>query len=129
MAARIRETTTGTVRASIIICHAASTAAAVWVVVVVVEEDRFGGGGSFEGCRCEFFVEFAGAPTPDAVSDEGNDEGKPEQSDDAENASYSSGVGKESKMKFWLDNISNKNEFERKTKYSSWKNSTFARPE
>jgi hypothetical protein len=97
MAARIREDTTGTVTASIIISYAASTPdVAVWVVVIVVEEDGFGGGGSFEGCFCEFFIKFAGTLAPDAVGDEGNDEGKADQSDDAKNASYGGGIGKES---------------------------------
>jgi hypothetical protein len=107
MAARIGEAAAGTVPASIIISQAASTpAVAVWVVVVVVEEDGFGGGGSFEGCCCEFFIEFAGTSAPDAVGDEGNDEDKADQSDNAENAGYGAGVGKESKVKNWLVNAS-----------------------
>jgi hypothetical protein len=114
MAARIGETAAGTVSASIIISQGASTAtAAVWVVVVVIEEDGFGGGCGFEGCRCEFFVEFAGASAPDAVSDEGNDEGEADESDNTEDASYRAGVGKESKMKFGLANISQQKRFSR----------------
>ena len=110
MAARIGEAAAGTVSASIIICHATSaTAVTVWIVVVVViEEDGFGGGRGFEGCCCEFFVEFAGTPAPDAVGDQGNDQGEADESDNTEDAGYRAGVGKESKTKFGLANIPHK---------------------
>jgi len=99
MAARIGEAAS-TVSASIIICHATrAAAAAVWVVVVVIEEDGFGGRGGFQGRCCQFFVEFAGTPAPDAVGDQGNDEGEADESDHTEDAGYRAGVGKESKVK------------------------------
>ena len=81
------------------------------MVVVVIEEDGFGCGRSFEGCCCEFFVEFAGTPAPDAVGDQGNDQGEADESDNTEDAGYRAGVGKESKKtKFGLANIPHKND-------------------
>jgi len=74
----------------------------------------FGRGGGFESSCCKFFVEFAGTSASDAVGDQRNDE---LEADNAENAGYGTGVGKESKMKIGLVNFAHNNgEFEREIK-------------
>jgi len=59
---------------------------------------RFGGGSGFVAAASSF-VKFAGTSALDAVGDEGSDDHKGSESENAQDTSYGAGIGKESKMK------------------------------